>query len=179
MNRQPFEGDLLLFTKGDYTLGLDKEEVKPGTKFQAELQKLKVGWTYWEGQSPTSYRMGLLCEGYQPERRSELGDSDSTKWPLDDDGEPRDPWRYSNLLVLVKEDDGRLVTFSTNSKGGLSAIGELCKKYDEALLEHPDDDPVIAIGVDSYQHPNRKYGRIKYPTLEIVGWAKRKDRKAA
>jgi len=34
----------------------------------------------------------------------------------------------------------------------------------------PDEWPIVALGVGAYNHPNKAFGRIKFPTLEIVGW---------
>ena len=37
--------------------------------------------------------------------------------------------------------------------------------------QKPNEYPIIEIGVGSYKHPNPEFGRIKFPTFEIVGWA--------
>jgi hypothetical protein len=66
--------------------------------------------------------------------------------------------------------DGELYTFTTGSKGGRDAVGDLCKAFGGVMAQHPDEYPVVAIGVRSYEHPNRSYGRIKTPEFKIVGW---------
>jgi hypothetical protein len=68
------------------------------------------------------------------------------------------------------EDDGELYTFTTSSRGGLNAVGDLCLKYGKAARQKPGQYPVVKIGTGSYLHSNKAFGRIKYPTFEIVGW---------
>ena len=124
--------------------------------------------------------MGLVAEGYVPPKRSELGDTDESQWETDDRGEPRDPWQLSNYLVLINPDDVKdQYTFTTTSKGGIGAIGELCKVFGRHMREAPDEDPVIALGVGSYQHRDKQYGRIKFPILEVVDWVDKAPFEAA
>ena len=71
---------------------------------------------------------------------------------------------------------GKLMKFS---KGGIGAIGELCKVFGRHMREAPDEDPVIALGVGSYQHRDKQYGRIKFPILEVVDWVDKAPFEAA
>src|SRR5262249_31529942 len=82
-----------------------------------------------------------------------------------------DPWQFQNDIVMVAVDGGKLYTFTTSSRGGLNAVGELCKAYGKQVRQHPNKLPVIALDVGSYQHSNRSYGRIKFPVFKIVDWA--------
>jgi hypothetical protein len=77
----------------------------------------------------------------------------------------------SNYMLVKGVSDGELYTFTTGSKGGRDAVGDLCKAYGGVMAQHPDEYPVVAIGVRSYEHPNRSYGRIKTPEFKIVGWS--------
>ena len=61
-----------------------------------------------------------------------------------------------------------MYTFTTNSKGGIGAIGRLCKAYGVAMREHADQYPVIELGVGTYKHT--EFGKIPFPTFEIVDW---------
>jgi hypothetical protein len=165
-------GQLLRFTKGDFLAGQEDDEVPVGTQFVANMDEMLAGWIRWEANKPTDHVMGKVSEGYQPPRRNELGDTDKAQWEADDRGDPRDPWQFSNYLLLKGTgDDTELYTFTTSSKGGLNALGDLCKSYGKAMAQRPDAYPVIAIGVNAYDHPNRSYGRIKVPTFQVVGWA--------
>ena len=103
-----------------------------------------------------------------------LGDEDEDLWERDSQGKPRDPWQFTNYLIMKDEgapgEEGHLYTLALNSRGGLNAIGDLCKKYGKEMRSKPDEWPVVTLGVDSYNHPNKEYGRIKVPVLTIQGW---------
>ena len=167
-------GSLLKFSKGDFFAGQDEDEVAAGTRFVANMDEMLVGWIRWEDNKPTDQIMGKVSDGYQAPRRNELGDTDKAQWEVDDNGRERDPWQFSNYLLMKGTgDDTELYTFTSSSKGGLNALGDLCKAYGKAMRQRPTEYPIVALGVGSYQHPNRDYGRIKFPTFEIVGWAQK------
>jgi hypothetical protein len=113
--------------------------------------------------------MVRVADGVNPERREQLGDDDPTKWEVDVNGQQKDPWQFSNYLPLMAA-DGTLYTFTTSSRGGLGAIGDLARLYARHRRKHGDVFPLIALGVDSYQHANKAYGRIKYPVFTPMGW---------
>src|SRR6185312_12370011 len=150
VSQRSIVGKLLKFSKGDFLVGEDNEEVEEGTQYVANMDELMVGWIRWQGSKPTDQIMGRVSEGYQAQRRSELGDDDKTKWEVDEQGRERDPWQFSNYLILKtpgQSGDDALFTFTTSSRGGLNAIGELCKSYGKAMRQRPDELPIIAIGV--------------------------------
>lgn len=167
-------GDLLKFSKGEYLAGQNGDEVEEGTELVANMHELMVGWVRWEDNKPTDMRMGRIAEGFKPVARRELGDTDESEWEIDESsGKPRDPWQPTNYLILKDAESDKLYTFATSSKGGLGAIANLCREYGKAMRQKPDQLPVIALGTDSYRHPNKAYGKIFTPKLEIVGWAPR------
>lgn len=164
-------GTLLKFNKGDWLSGQDNDEVEAGTRLVANMEELMVGWIRWEDNKPTDQIMGRVAEGYQPPKRHELGDNDKDQWETDDRGQPRDPWQFSNYLILKAEKGDELFTFAASSRGSINAVGELCKVYGKAMRQRPDEFPIIKLDGGSYNHPNKAYGRIKFPILEVVGWA--------
>jgi hypothetical protein len=165
-------GKLLKFSKGDWTAGQSNEEIPDGTEFVANMDELMAGWIRWSENKPTDQVMGKISEGYQAPRRSDLGDNVKEDWEVDEqNGKPRDPWQFSNYLLLRGQEDAELYTFTTSSRGGLNAIGDLCKVYGKVMSQHPKEWPVLSIGQGAYDHPNRSYGKIKFPTFAIVGWA--------
>jgi hypothetical protein len=165
-----FVGELLKFNKGDYLAGQNNREIPIGTRLIANMDSLEIGWVRWEN-GRREPRMGRIVDGFVPARRAELGDNDRDLWPANDDGEPRDPWQFTNNLVLAAETDGELFTFTTDSNGGRDAIGKLCTEYGKELHRHPDDWPIIELDGDSYLHSNKQRGRIKFPILKIVSWS--------
>lgn len=176
-------GKLLKFSKGDYLAGEQNEDVEAGTRFIAKMDDLMVGWQCWKDNKPTDAVMGRLGDGFQPPRRETLGDDDESQWEADpQSGELRDPWQFSNAVLLRildeqdrvtdgDDDESRgIYTFTTSSRGGINAMGALAKKYGSTMRQHPDEWPVIQIGVDSYNHKNKQFGRIKVPMFKVVGW---------
>lgn len=168
-------GKLLKFSKGDYLVGEDQEELEVGTQLVFRMDTLMCGWIKWVDNKPDEQVMGLVGERFKPPRRAELGDSDEEKWELDNDGKPRDPWQFSNY-VIAKEvgtqgtEEDELFTFATSSRGGLNAIADLCKVYGKAMRSRPDENPIVELGVDQYDHKDKRFGRIKIPIFTIVGW---------
>lgn len=171
MSISSITGTLIKFNKGDWITG-DDEDLEENTELVANMDQLMVGWIKWVDNRPAEQIMGPVAEGYQAQRRAELGDTDQADWEVDDQGRPRDPWQFSNYIVLKDPGqdavEGNLYTFATSSKGGLGAIGALCREYGKEMRRRPDMYPIIRLGVDVYEH--RTYGRIKTPTLTIIGW---------
>jgi len=168
-------GDLMLFNKfGDFVAGRERGVVALGTKLVAHMVTLSVGWVRWEANRPVEYKMGEIAKGFKPARRDTLAFTDKAAWETDDEGEPRDPWQLTNHLILSDPKTGDLFTFSTSSKGGITALGELAKDYSDHNRQSPGEYPVIALGRSSYQHPNRSIGEVRTPKLTVASWVPRK-----
>jgi hypothetical protein len=163
-------GTLLKFSKGDYLAGEEGAVVPPGTIVTANVAELLVGWVRWADNKPTDHIMLRVADGKVVPKRDDLGDQDKSAWEPDNRGEPRDPWQFTNYLPLMTQ-SGELFTLTTASRGGIAAIGDLCRRYTRHRKHHPDVLPMIALDVDSYQHKNREYGRIKFPKFTPMGWA--------
>jgi len=162
-------GELLKFSKGDYLVGEEGKVLKTGTKFTANLDELLVGWIKWQGGKPVEHRMVRVADGIAAAARTDLGDANTANWEKDKDGEAKDPWQFSNYLPLL-DAEGKLYTFTTSSRGGLGAIGELARRYGRHRRHNPDVHPVITLDVDSYQHKNKEFGRIKFPQFTAAGY---------
>jgi hypothetical protein len=164
-------GRLLKFNKfGEYRAGREEEQIKHGTRLAVYMDSLCVGYQLWEDGRPTDKIMGPIRDGFVPPDKKTLSHRDKSKWETDDEGEPRDPWQFTNTLVLVDPETKDLFTFTTSSKGGLNAVGHLALKYGEHMRQKPDEAPIIELGGGSYKHPNKKYGEIRFPILKRVDW---------
>jgi hypothetical protein len=170
-------GDLLKFSKGDWLTGKDNRELADGTKLVAVMDTLAVGWQRWENQRPIGHRLGLLVDGFVPPPRKELGDTDECLWDRDDNNEAQDPWQLTNYLQFVNPDNRDTYTFTTSSKGGLSAVAKLCREYGRAREKENREDqlPVVMLSTGSYAHRDRSRGRIKIPVFTIIGWVNKAD----
>jgi hypothetical protein len=171
-NAQMILGTLLKFTKGDWLIGRDGEEC-PEKELVAIVPGLVHGWIRWEDGHPTDHNMGLLVENFVPPDRSTLEHLDKTKWEIDTDGKPRDPWQPGLYLPLVTVDTKTVYTFATSTDGGhRKAVAPLSGEYGHHIRQHPDELPVVKLEQDSYMHSDRKIGRVKHPLFPIVRWVK-------
>jgi hypothetical protein len=162
-------GRLLKFSKGDYVV--DNHELPLGTRLVALVDQTLVGWQKWEDNKPVDQKIGLLSEGFKPPQRDELGDDDQDMWETNSNGKPRDPWQFTNMLVMQDvEDKSTMYTFATTSRGGLDAIADLCRVYGRNVRSQPGRYPIVALKSDSYTHGNKEFGKIKVPIFEVVGW---------
>jgi hypothetical protein len=161
-------GAYLKFSKGEWLLGQNDDEIELGRRLAANMDELSIGWIRWADGKPAERRMGLLAQGHKAEARDALGYADQTLWEKDDQGKPKDPWNFTNELPLADPETGEQMTFSASSKGGIGCMGNLCKAYGKEYRQQPGMVPVIELGRDSYRHPT--YGKTYVPVVNIVGW---------
>lgn len=161
-------GAYLKFSKGEWQLGQNADEVALGRRLAGNMDELSIGWIRWADGKPAERRMGLLIQGYKPEPRSALGFTDEAEWELDEESRPKDPWSFTNELPLADPSDGEQMTFSASSKGGIGCVGNLCKAYARAPQRAQGLVPVLELGRDSYMHP--VYKKTYVPVLNIVDW---------
>jgi hypothetical protein len=162
-------GKLLRFIKGDYFGGEGGDPVPIGRKFTVAADELLAGWIKWTDGKPAEHIMVRVADGKLPPKRSELGDQDRSAWETDDHGEPRDPWQFTNYLPMMDE-SGELYTFTTSSAGGRATVSDLVRRFGRHRRHHPDVYPVVSLGVGSYPHKKKEYGRIKYPEFIPAGY---------
>src|SRR6516162_3377300 len=168
-------GKLLKFNKfGEWISGESSTEMAQDAQLVVNMEEFYIGWIKWEDAKPVDQVMGRVMDGYAPPRRSELGDTEREYWTPDNSGSPRDPWQFSNYLVMMDIETQELYTYATASRGGLQAIGQLSKAYGKSMRHRPNQFPVVLLEVSSYEHPNKQFGTIKIPVLRIVGWDDRK-----
>lgn len=162
------KGDLLKFSKGDWTYGQNDMEVPSKYEFVAHVDTLTIGWQRWEDGKPTDARMGLVGEGFVPPPRKELGDTDESEWEVDSRGVPQDPWSNCAMMFLTNRDGSSEFTFTTASHGGRQWCAGLAKEYGKNMRMGKLGNPVIRVGSDSYKHS--EFGKIFKPTFEVIGW---------
>ena len=162
-------GAFMKFDRGDFPVGRDGELLPIGTRLVPVHELPGAVLAGLVGECAARARGGLVVEGYTPPRRTDLGDTDQATWEIGSDGQPKDPWQFSNALPLASHDGKTFYTFVT-SKGGLSAIGELSKAHGRNLHVAPGTYPVIELSSGSYAHKDKSIGRVKYPMFPIIGW---------
>jgi hypothetical protein len=124
----------------------------------------QVGWQHFSGGTPGDHIFVPATRRLDlPTRR------DYALWELDLAGRAKDPWQQMRNMVFVIDDEA--CTFSTSSAGGKTFIGDLATEYGYALNRGIVGKlPKIELTVGSYQHKNRSFGRIKFPTFKLLGW---------
>lgn len=168
-------GQFLSFDKGVWLYGQDKAKLPNGTRLAANIAGLMVGWRHWWGGRVTEDLLEPLVDQKPVPTRSSLGDLDTGTWERDErSGQARDPWVFTNTLQLV-DNEGESYLYSASSKGGLNAIGRLCKVYGQEYRQRPGMVPIVELGGDSYMHSNAEYGLIHTPELRVVGWTDAKS----
>lgn len=161
-------GTFLKFNKGEWLKGQNDEEVGLQTKVVANMAELSIGWIRWSDGKPADRRMGLLSQGFKPEVRDQLGYTEQTEWDTDDNGKPQDPWTFTNELPVADLESGEQLTIAMSSKGGIGAIGNLCKAYGKEYRQREGLVPVVELDRSFYQHP--VYKKVYVPVLNIVDW---------
>jgi hypothetical protein len=162
--------NIVKFRKGRFFYGQDDVEIPPGTRLVADMAGARVGWVRWRDGRPTDEVMVLIGEGVAPPRRDELGDRDRELWETDERGDPKDPWQLTNHLPLIGPETGDRFLFATSTRGGIGAIGVLAKAYGTLYRQKPGKLPVVELEASDYAHPNKAYGRVDVPVLELVDW---------
>jgi hypothetical protein len=170
-NTSRIVGDLLKFSKGDYSAGQSGDEVPEGTQLAANMGEFYVGWVKWVDGKPAEQMMGRIADGYVPQRRSDLGDHDKGQWEVDAiSGQARDPWQITNYLVMMDPKSGSS-TRSPQARRvalGRSASWRACTARTCARR---------LTSIRSWRSTStntstrtRAFGIIKTPKFDVVGW---------
>jgi hypothetical protein len=169
--RVGFDAIMLAFKKGFWTAGKDAVDMD-GEELIALVSETMFGWVKWQDKRPVDYRVGFVRDRFEPPRRDELGDDDSSQWERRG-GDRVDPWVFTYFLPLVDPETGTLYIFSTTSGGGKDALADLQELYADGLElpENAGKAPLVALSGDSY--PTRDYGEIQRPIFKIVAWVDR------
>jgi hypothetical protein len=160
-------GAILKFIKGDWFFGQDNKPIALGTRLIANMDSFSVGWMKWVDGRPET-RLVRVVDCVKPPQRKDLGDHDESLWEVDEKEKPVDPWSFVNRLVLANPTSSDLFTFTTRTWGGRKCCDLLSRDYGRAMRQHPNEWPVIELGVHPRQ--DRKYGIVKEPLFPIVGW---------
>jgi hypothetical protein len=170
--RMTFPGDLLTFSKyGEYKAGQEKVDVPLGTRLVVHPPTTLIGFVRWEGDRRVDFRMGLLSDGFVPPKRETLGYLDKSQWETFENGGVKDPWQLSNEVVMTGlDDDDAVYTFTTTSKTGRSAFGEVLKLYGHHIRQAPDEYPVVELQRRSYIDRRPGIGEVRVPVFKFVKW---------
>jgi hypothetical protein len=145
-----------------------EEEVGATETFKVDARSYTEVWKRWgklEGQSKrTVIDMigGRAVDGWRNPPRYLMPETDKSKWPKDEDGEPADPWSESAQIALRRISDDQLFTWVaqySNRRG----MGELLDIVARDAKDHPGCMPIVLLEAV----PSGKYFN---PRLKVIGW---------
>jgi hypothetical protein len=170
-------GRLIKFSKdGDFTTTDDNKPLPEDAEYILLAEETQIGWLKFNGAGEAPERhMGLLFDGYEMPTRESLGDLDPSQWELGLDNQPADPWSHQINIVLQHKDTNELYTFSTSSKTGRRAVGNLLRHYERMQRTRPGELPVVRLGKGGYTHKDARVGWVDTPVFVVVGRAPRDD----
>jgi hypothetical protein len=158
----PIRGPEVRLKDGSYYAFQDKLDV--AGRAYAALDKVR-GWQKLEEGCPPEYLMQRPGDPRPPQPSVPEAD-----WPLNLNGVPEHPWKWTHYLYLLDTETGEISTFSSNTKGGNIAIGNLNDQVSFMRRAQPDAIPVIAL--ESREMPT-KYGTKLRPHFKLLGWRTR------
>jgi hypothetical protein len=93
------------------------------------------------------------------------------EWPLDLNGKPSHPWKWSAYLYLLDTATGEASTFWTNTTGGWIAVDDLTKQILAMRRMEPNAIPLVSLM--SRDMPTRFGASKPRPHFQICGWKTR------
>ena len=159
-------GRLCKFKDGQFITTDDGQPMPEGAEYLALCGETLCGWKRFNGpgQAPETI-MGLIFDGF--------GDLDPATWELGLDNQPQDPWQHEVNIVLQNAETQELFTFSTSSKTGRRAAGNLLRHFERMQRSRPGELPVVKLATGGYAHRDPRVGQVATPVFVVVGRAPR------
>ena len=123
--------------------------------------------------------MGAIFDGFVPEGRAGLGDTDDSLWDRDLQGRPQDPWVFQLMVPMQAVETEELLIFTTSSLTGRNEVDRLIAQCNRMQRVEPDFYPVIKLAIGGFQHKDSRVGWVKVPSLPRIGKAPMSDMAAA
>jgi hypothetical protein len=167
-------GRMVRFSKNGEFIFADTEEViPPDQDWIALCDEVLIGWIRFhrDDETPPDRVQGLLYDGFVMPPRESLGDMDRSKWEQGLSGEPDDPWKHQNCLVLQSPGTHELATFVTTSRTGRRAVGNLLRHYDRMKRKSDEHYPVVRLKPSGFNHRDERIGWVPVPMFAVVGKA--------
>jgi hypothetical protein len=164
-------GRLIKFSKdGEFITQDDGATIAKDAEFVLLAEETQIGWIRFNGEGEAPERvMGLLFYGFEFPSRESLGDDDPSTWEKGLNNEPSDPWQHQQNIVLQNRTTQELFTFSTSSKTGRRAVGNVLKHYDRMQRTAPGELPIVKLAKGGYEHKDSRVGWVDTPVFVVVG----------
>jgi hypothetical protein len=161
----PIRGVDTRFKDGDYFNFAEQIDVE-GRCFA--VFDLAAGWQKLEKDCSPEYLMQKAGEPKPAQPHVEKAD-----WPLNLNGQPEHPWKWTRYLYLLDTATGEISTFSSSTIGGRIGIDELRDQIAFMRRVRPDAIPIVAL--QSKDMPTSFGGTKPRPHFKILGWKTRGD----
>ena len=69
-----------------------------------------------------------------------------------------------------------MLTFTTSSKTGRRAVGNLLRHFERMRRTNPDELPRVRLGAGGFAHRDKKIGWVNVPTFVVIGRSPRDAR---
>jgi hypothetical protein len=159
----PIRGLSVRFKDGHYLSFGDKLDVK--NKSYACIDRV-AGWQMLQRDCEPQYLMRQPGEPKPPQPQVP-----KENWPLDLNGQPQHPWRWTDYLYLVDVTTGEFSTFSSSTTGGHIAVRELSDQVSLMRNVRPNAIPIVAL--ESKDMPTQFGSTKPRPFFRLIGWKTR------
>lgn len=157
----------LTFKQGVYYC--DGMEIPLGTKLTAQCVGWCKKWIKFVDKRHVDSKIYRIFNGERPVDRDMLDDRDKNSWAKDKNGVPQDPWVLQFLLPMTDPETDEVMIFSTSSKGGTRAVGDVITMYARRAQREPTcGQPVVRLS--STQMPTADFGKVLRPCFDVIGW---------
>lgn len=156
----PLRGTSIRFKDGHYESFGDTIDVT--NKSYAVIDRVQ-GWQKLERDCPPEY---LVRKTGEPKPAQPHVDKEA--WPLNLNGEPQHPWKWTHYLYLLDTITGEFSTFWSNTIGGNVAVGELSDQVSLMRNVRPGAIPVVELAAKDM--PTQFGGTKPRPHFKILGW---------
>lgn len=162
------DGTLLRLLKdGRWVYGAENTEVQEGSLWAVNPVSVKHGWVAWTDY-PGNRKNEAVGEVMVPSFEDKPLLTELPKVATEENGAEWVDQISFELRCMNGEDEGQVVTYKTNSHGGLTASITLCEAINKAINTGDEFCPVLELLVDSYNHP--KWGQTFKPILDVRKW---------
>jgi hypothetical protein len=149
----------------------DGNEMEMPRRFVAHLEQTNKGYIRFNQDAPPTLAMRGIAEDAPEIERDDLGDTDTTAWPISGfTGQPDDPWKPQHTFPLVSSDSSAEV-FIYVARGPVAenAVRSLLGKWKWHPKRRQGLLPVVEVTNGTYFSKRFKADRPK-PDFRIVDW---------
>jgi hypothetical protein len=163
----PARGPVYKFDDGEYFAGREKTPLEDGKQFVV-LDRVE-GRQYLRKDCAPEWLLRIPAAAPKPEQPH----VDKDKWPLDMNGKPAHPWKYTYFIYLLDAGTGEIGTFATNTIGGTIAVNDLRDQIKFMRNTRPGAVPIVSL--QSRLMPTQFGTKKPRPHFKIEGWKIRGD----